>query len=179
MKYPGYRISCTCVSLHITLPHRFYFIHFMTSPIYFIPIVLLLMACDQLTKLLVLYAVPLFGTIKVVPRFFYLTHLYNTGAAFGIMHDSNRFFMIVSLAAILLLFWQRHHFVALSLQLGWVLLLSGILGNLCDRVLRGHVVDFLGFQIWNYYWPPFNIADSCICMATGFFLLSAFSSQRN
>ena len=150
----------------------------MTSPLYFIPIVFLLVALDQLTKLLVLCAIPLYGTLKIIPQVFYLTHLYNTGAAFGMMHDSNRFFMIVSIAALLILFWQRHHFVALSLQLGWVLLLSGILGNLTDRIFRGHVVDFLGVQIWNYYWPPFNVADTCICMATGFFLLSAFSSQR-
>ncbi|MFZ4115833.1 MAG: signal peptidase II [Chthoniobacterales bacterium] len=150
----------------------------MTAPLYFIPLIFLLVALDQLTKLLVLYAVPLYGTLKIIPGFFYLTHLYNTGAAFGIMHDSNRFFMGISLAALVILFWQRHRFVSLALQLGWVLILSGILGNLCDRLWRGHVVDFLGFQIWNYYWPPFNVADTCICMATGFFFLSAFSSQR-
>ena len=151
----------------------------MTDPLYFIPLVFLLVACDQLTKLLVLHAVSLYGAVKIVPGFFYLTHLYNTGAAFGMLHDSNRFFMGISVAAIAILFWQRRHCVAMSLQLGWVLMLSGILGNLCDRWFRGHVIDFLGFQIWNYYWPPFNIADTCICMATGFFLLSAFSSQRS
>lgn len=151
----------------------------MIAPLYFIPLVFLLVALDQLTKLLVLYAIPLYGTVKIIPGFFYLTHLYNTGAAFGMMHDSNRFFMGISVAALLILFWQRRHFVALSLQLGWVLILSGILGNLSDRWFRGHVVDFLGFQIWNYYWPPFNVADTCICMASGFFLLSAFSSQRS
>ena len=96
----------------------------MTSPIYFIPIVFLLVACDQLTKLLVLHAVSIYGAVKIVPGFFYLTHLYNTGAAFGMLHDSNRFFMGVSVAASASLFWQRHHLVAMSLQLGWVLMLS-------------------------------------------------------
>ncbi len=150
----------------------------MTSPLYFIPLIFLFVALDQLTKLLILYAIPLYGVIKIVPGFFYLTHLYNTGAAFGIMHDNNRFLMMIALAAALILFWQRSHFASLPLQLGWVLTLSGIIGNLSDRLWRGHVVDFLGFQIWNYYWPPFNIADTCICMAVGFFFLSAFTSQR-
>lgn len=150
----------------------------MITPLYFVPLLFLLVACDQLTKFLVLCAMPLYGTLKIVPGFFYLTHLYNTGAAFGILHDSNRFFIGISLGALLFLFWQRRHFVSMPLQVGWILIMSGILGNLCDRLWRGHVVDFLGFELLGYYWPPFNIADTCICMATGFFLLSAFSSSR-
>ncbi len=150
----------------------------MTSPLYFIPLIFLLVACDQLTKLLVLYAMPLYATIKIVPGFFYLTHLYNTGAAFGMLHDSNRFFMGISLGALGLLFWQRRHFASVSMQVGWILIMSGILGNLTDRLWRGHVIDFLGFEFLGYYWPPFNIADSCICIATAFFLLSSFSSSR-
>lgn len=131
----------------------------MITPLYFIPLIALLLACDQLTKLLVLGAIPLYGTIKIIPKFFYLTHLYNTGAAFGMLHDSNRFFMGVSVGALVLLFWQRRHFVSTSMQVGWILIMSGVLGNLCDRFWRGHVIDFLGFEIFGYYWPPFNIAD--------------------
>jgi len=144
---------------------------------FYLPIIFLFVALDQLTKLLVLYSMPLYGSIKIVPRFFNLTHLYNTGAAFGMMHDSNRFFIIVSCVALVLLIWQRRRFTALPLELGWVLIISGILGNLCDRLLRGHVIDFLDFQLLGYHWPAFNVADACICIATAYFLISAFTSQ--
>ena len=146
---------------------------------FYLPIILLLLALDQLTKLLVLYSMPLYGNIKILPGFLNLTHLYNTGAAFGMMHNSNRLFIGISCVALLLLVWQRRQFVAVPLQLGWVLIISGILGNLCDRLLRGHVIDFLDFQCMGYHWPAFNIADTCICMATAYFLVSAFYSQSS
>ena len=143
-----------------------------------LPLVFLFVALDQLTKLFVLHTIPLYGMIKIVPGFFDLTHLYNTGAAFGIFHDSNRFFIGVSLVALAILIWQRRHFVTLPLQMGWMLVISGILGNLADRLRYGHVIDFLDVQIFSYHWPAFNVADSCICLATAFFLLSAFSPQQ-
>jgi signal peptidase II len=57
---------------------------------------------------------------------------------------------------------------------GWVLLIAGIIGNITDRLRLGHVVDFLDFQLAGYHWPSFNVADSCICVAAGLFLLSSF-----
>ncbi|MFI0347797.1 MAG: signal peptidase II [Chthoniobacterales bacterium] len=144
----------------------------------FFPIILLLVALDQLTKLFVLHTIPLYGTIKIVPGFFYLTHLYNTGAAFGMFHDSNRFFIGISLVTLGILVWQQRHFVTLPLQMGWMLLISGILGNVADRCRYGHVIDFLDVQVFSYHWPAFNVADSCICLATVFFLVSSFSPQQ-
>ena len=65
------------------------------------------------------------------------------------------------------------------MQWGWILILSGILGNVTDRILRGHVVDFLDFQFGSYHWPAFNVADSCICVAAALFLFSGFSSEKS
>lgn len=147
--------------------------------IIYIPLAFLLIGLDQLTKFFVVHAIPLYGTIKIIPRFFNLTHLYNTGAAFGMFHNSNRFFIIVSFVALAVLIWQRYRFTTLPLQMGWMLILSGIIGNLTDRLNYGHVIDFLDIQLLSYHWPAFNVADSCICLATAFFLLSIFSPQQN
>jgi len=133
-----------------------------------------LVLLDQGTKLWALRNVQFQETLPVMPGFFNLTHVYNTGAAFSMMHDNNSFFILLSLAVFILLVVLRRQFSGLMMQWGWLLLLSGILGNVTDRILRGHVIDFLDFQFGSYHWPAFNVADSCICVAAGLFLLSGF-----
>ena len=132
---------------------------------------------DQLTKLMVIRNIPFQDAIVVVPRFFAVTHVYNTGAAFSMMHDSNGFFTILSLIVLVGLIVLRRHFAGYLMLSGWALLISGILGNVTDRIFRGHVVDFLDFQFGTYHWPAFNVADSCICVAAALFLIPGFSSE--
>ena len=139
-------------------------------------VILILFLADQASKWLAVHRILFQEAVPVIPGFFSLTHVYNTGAAFSLMHDSNRFFAILSLAVFVALVFLGKHFTGLLMQWGWVLILSGILGNVTDRILRGHVVDFLDFQFGNYHWPAFNVADSCICVAAALFLLSGFSS---
>jgi signal peptidase II len=139
-------------------------------------VIFILFLTDQASKWAVVHQIGFQEAVSVIPSFFTLTHVYNTGAAFSMMHDSNRFFAILSLAVFVLLIVLRRHFSGLLMQWGWVLILSGILGNVTDRILRGHVVDFLDFQFGSYHWPAFNVADSCICVAAGLFLISGFSS---
>ena len=139
-------------------------------------IILLLALLDQASKVLVLRFIPFQGSIPIVPGFFNLTHVYNTGAAFGMLHDSNLFFIVVSSVAFVGLVAMRRHFEGTLMRWGWMLLLAGIIGNVSDRLRLGHVVDFLDFQIGSYHWPSFNVADSCICIAAGLFLLGSFSS---
>lgn len=141
-------------------------------------IILLLAVLDQLTKLLVLRFIPFQESVPLVPGFFNLTHVYNTGAAFGMLHDSNLLFIIVSTVAFVALVLLRRHFEGSLLQWGWILLLAGIIGNVTDRLRLGHVVDFLDFQFGGYHWPSFNVADSCICIAAGLFLLSSFQTPN-
>ena len=139
-------------------------------------LILLLALLDQGTKALVLSQIPFQETIPVIPGVFNLTHVYNTGAAFGMLHDSNLLFILVSSVAFVALIVMRRHFAGRLMGIGWVLLLSGILGNVTDRLRLGHVVDFLDFQFGSYHWPSFNMADSCICIAAGLFLLASFQS---
>lgn len=139
-------------------------------------VIVLLFLADQASKWAVVHQIGFQEAVTVIPGFFSLTHVYNTGAAFSMMHDSNRFFAVLSLVVFVALVILRKHFPGLLMQWGWVLILSGILGNVTDRILRGHVVDFLDFQFGSYHWPAFNVADSCICVAAGLFLISSFAS---
>lgn len=131
---------------------------------------------DQVTKFFVLKYLPYGTSIPVISNFFNLVHVRNTGAAFGILQDSNRFFIGLSLLALIILgiFLLRKAFQTPLTRWGAVLLLAGIAGNLTDRFLHGSVVDFLDFILPVYgHWPAFNVADSCICIAAGLFILNA------
>ncbi|HHH42618.1 MAG TPA: lipoprotein signal peptidase [Gammaproteobacteria bacterium] len=122
---------------------------------------------DQLTKHLaearLVYGEPL----AVFPSF-NLTLLYNRGAAFSFLSDAagwqRWFFVTVSFSAsAFLVYWLRklgpqQRLLALALSL----VLGGAVGNLVDRLLIGHVVDFIQLYYRDFYWPAFNVADSAI-----------------
>ena len=141
--------------------------------------ILFLVLLDQGTKSWVMHSISFQESIPVIPGIFNLTHVYNTGAAFGMLHDSNLFFMVLSTVVLIGLIVMRRHFAGKLMGTGWVLLVAGIIGNVADRVRIGHVVDFLDFQFGSYHWPSFNVADSCICIAAGLFLLSSFQSPSS
>lgn len=131
-----------------------------------------LFAADRLTKYWALHWLEPRGAVPLLP-FFHLTYVENTGAAFGIGHRRNGFFIgfsIVLLAALLYMQrkWRKEN---LWLQTGLLLVSAGALGNLYDRIAYGFVVDFLDFRVW----PVFNVADSCVsvgaaCLAWGMVL---------
>jgi signal peptidase II len=143
-----------------------------------------LYALDQLTKRLVLQLISPYTARVIVPDFFGLVNVTNTGAAFGSFRDKNTFFIVISLIAfafvLFLLVRRRPPDMLRDVSLG--LLLAGILGNLTDRLLYGHVIDFLLFNLHVRYadpWPAFNVADSCISMAVMLFILHSFRKQKS
>lgn len=124
---------------------------------------------DRYTKWLVAKDVSLHDSITVIKRVFYITHVENRGAAFGIFNDSPSewkiamlvLFSIVALVIVSALLWRSSHSMTAS-AVGLSLILGGALGNLWDRLLSGRVVDFLLVYIGSYQWPAFNVADSAI-----------------
>jgi signal peptidase II len=134
---------------------------------------------DQLTKAWIVARMPLGsygaapGTITVIQDFFYLVHVGNTGAAWSMF--SGRSGLLAGLAGLTLVgiyFWRQ----TLGLRERWVqwsfgLLCGGIVGNLIDRIVYGHVVDFLDFHFGSYVYPTFNVADSGICVGVGIYLI--------
>jgi signal peptidase II len=137
---------------------------------------------DQITKWLVRQQIDLGSAHPVIPGFFDLVYFANTGAAFSILRDSNEFFIVLSLVALIVLavLARRGIFHDRLSQTALSLLLAGILGNLTDRVNYGHVVDFLLFNLHIRFadpWPAFNVADSCICIAVTLFLIHSFCQE--
>jgi len=151
------------------------FILLLTLPLY---------ALDQLTKQLVLRSVSPYDARIVVPDFFSLVNVTNTGAAFGSFKGNNTFFVIISVVALVVVavLLVRPRRQDLWRDISLALLLAGILGNLTDRLLYGHVIDFLLFNLHIRYadpWPAFNVADSCISIAVVLFVIHSFGKQKS
>ncbi len=124
-------------------------------------IVLIILFFDRLTKIFATKNLPLSESCPVIKGYFNLTLVHNRGAAFGILKNHLYLFVLTSIVAIALIFFDlhkhRHKKISLySLSLAFIL--SGAIGNLIDRLYFGYVIDFLDFRIW----PVFNIADSAI-----------------
>ncbi len=132
-------------------------------------------ALDALTKWMVVAYLPLHESVSLTP-FFSLTHVRNTGAAFGFWQGGNVFFIVLTIAILILSFVFRRTLMGESrvAEVGLGLFWGGALGNLVDRVTRGNVVDFLDVFVRGFHWPAFNVADSAICV--GAFLMAAAGS---
>ena len=137
-----------------------------------------LIVIDQYTKFMVTLHIPLSYSINIVEGFFNLTHVRNSGVAFGIFSEQNSelkpylliFVSIIAIIAILVIFHQTGKEKRL-VQGGLVLVFSGAIGNLIDRVLHKEVIDFIDIFFNNRHWPAFNVADACITI--GVMLLAA------
>ena len=132
-------------------------------------IVAALVAADQYTKGLIESSLPLGGGFNVIPGFFDIVHIRNTGAAFGLLSgvDSEwvsrgfMLFTVVALGALAAMYRSLPAGERLS-RTALVMIGSGAIGNFIDRVERGGVTDYLLFYIGEYRWPAFNVADSLI-----------------
>ena len=143
-----------------------------------------LYALDQLTKHWILRSISPYEARPVVPDFFNLVNVTNTGAAFGSFKGNNTFFVAISLIALVVVtvLLVRPRTFDLWRDVSLALLLAGILGNLTDRLLYGHVIDFLLFNLHVRYadpWPAFNVADSCISIAVVLFIVHSFRKQKS
>ncbi len=143
-----------------------------------------LYVADQVTKGLIRAYIPYESGIVVIPNFFNLIFVTNTGAAFSMFSNNNAAFIGLSILALVVLgvLWKLRFFAVSGWsRAGFALLTSGVLGNLTDRILHGAVIDFLQFDLHvpgANPWPSFNIADSCICIAAGCFLIGSLSELR-
>ena len=154
----------------------------------------IILVLDQITKILVQHSIPFESSyfdpnrITVIEDFFYLVHIGNQGAAWGMFSEYSGILTLLSFAVLLFIFCFRKQ---LELQRGKVqiafgLLIGGILGNLIDRIRVGHVVDFIDIHLpftLPYIlpfgrWPAFNIADSAIVFGMLFYLLLSLSDTK-
>ena len=137
---------------------------------------------DQLTKQLVLDALKPGDSIPVVP-FVNLVLWFNRGAAFSFLAEGagwQRLLLIgIAIVAVLVIVWllARHRAEHLFCS-GLTLVLGGAIGNLWDRVLHGHVVDFVLLHAGGYHWPAFNLADSAITVGAAMIIIDGFRQRH-
>ena len=136
--------------------------------IYIIGLILI----DQLSKVWALSALRGTEGIAVIPNVFELSYLENRGAAFGILQDHQIFFVLITVAAAVILTWiyrripQTKKYI--PLRISYALIMAGAFGNLIDRVFRGYVIDFIYFSLIDF--PVFNMADIYV-VCSGIFLV--------
>ncbi len=139
---------------------------------------------DQVTKLMVLAGLPLFHSIEVIPGFFNIVHVRNTGAAFSILAGApsvwrQLFFAVLTLGVVifLVLAYRKVSPDDLWSKSSYSLVIGGAVGNLIDRVRLGSVVDFLDVYWKTHHWPAFNVADSAITVGAFMLIVSLFRGK--
>lgn len=148
-------------------------------------VALVVVAADQVTKWAIVEWVPLYDKVPL-NSFINLTHQKNPGAAFSFLADAGgwqRWFFVVLAsvvsAVIAVWIWRIRRTGQTVLSAGLALVLGGAVGNLIDRILLGHVTDFI--QVWfgNWAFPSFNVADAGISVGAALLIIDAlFFSGR-
>ena len=140
---------------------------------------------DQLSKAWVLSSLPEYTPVPVIEGVWNWYRTYNTGAAFSFLSDAGgwqKYFFVVLAAGItgLLGFWlSRTARGDWKTALPYALVIGGAIGNVIDRLLHGHVVDFIQWHWQDWYWPAFNIADAAIVGgAVGIVVFGMFSARK-
>jgi signal peptidase II len=144
----------------------------------------LLIAADQLTKYLLTLYLPVNSGKVVIPGFFNLVHVRNTGGAFSMFaagHSTPRLAVFIILTvivlAVLVYAYNKTGKNDRWTRAAYILIAGGAAGNLIDRIRMGEVIDFLDFYAGSYHWPAFNVADSAITVGAGLLLLSLIRGE--
>lgn len=146
----------------------------------FFVLVAVVLILDQSSKLYVHTTFALYEARPIVPDFFHLTYVRNSGAAFGLLARQHPvflrfFFPTVTILAVLvlLIYYTRVPREQVLTRWGICLIIGGAVGNGIDRLWLGQVIDFIDVHVYDYHWPAFNLADSAICVGVGLLLLEA------
>jgi signal peptidase II len=129
-------------------------------------VALIVILADQLTKIAIV-KVFAYGESHVVTPFFNLVLVFNRGAAFSFLAMAGgwqrwAFTLLGIVAALVICYLLKRHGTQRMFCTALALILGGALGNVIDRLMYGHVIDFLDFHVGSWHWPAFNLADSAI-----------------
>jgi len=144
-------------------------------------ITILVIVLDQLTKILADQFLQYHQSVELIPMF-NLTLMYNKGAAFSFLANAGGwqrwfFLILTSAVSIFIYLWLRKLKTHQILQYSALaLILGGAIGNLIDRAIYGHVIDFLDVYYKQHHWPAFNIADSAITVGA---ILLIYDTLKN
>lgn len=148
--------------------------------------ILVVLAADQVTKQIVRRMLPLHDSVNVIPGFVDLTHVQNTGAAFGLLNAADFPYkpaVMIAIAAIALVaiaaYGAQLGFHERLARFGLALILGGAFGNLADRAVIGHVVDFVDVYWGTSHFWAFNVADAAITVGALLVLLDMIGLGRH
>ena len=140
----------------------------------------IILMLDQFIKIIINRYISLGSSVTVIPNFFSIMNLKNTGAAFSILEDNTVLLVIISVIVIVLLdrsIKKISKFEVLEkISLG--LIMGGIFGNLIDRIIHHGVIDYLSFKIFGYSFPVFNLADMAIVIGVGLYLIEIIKDKQ-
>ena len=140
---------------------------------------------DRVTKIFAERSLSMGSPVEVIPGFFQLTLVHNTGMAFGLLGSASipgKAWLLTAvsvglLVAIVWFAWRAGPLTTMT-TVGIVAMLAGAIGNILDRLLYGYVVDFFDFYVASAHWPAFNIADAMICTGVGLLVLESVRDLR-
>lgn len=155
----------------------------MRNPYPWFLISIVVIVLDQVSKYAITQSLAL-GDGIAMTSFFNLVLAYNTGAAFSFLAHAGGwqkiFFVgIAVIASVVMFYLLRKHHQERLFSFAISLILGGALGNLIDRILLGHVVDFLDFYAAGYHFPAFNVADSAITVGAALLIWDSFKKPAD
>lgn len=135
---------------------------------------------DQITKSLIIHNLILAKETVIIPNFFSLIYVTNTGAAFSSLSNKTSLLIIMSLFCLALIMTiiqkEKNNSILKTTSLG--ILVGGIVGNLIDRIVHRHVIDFIAITILKYKFPVFNVADICITCGVFIYVIITFIEEN-
>lgn len=141
---------------------------------------------DQWSKAWVLSSLPEYEPVPVIEGFWNWFRTYNTGAAFSFLSDAGGwqkyFFTVLAIGISGLMAWWLYGTARSNWRsaLPFALVIGGAIGNVIDRQVHGHVVDFIQWHVGDHYWPSFNIADAAIVVgAVGIAVFGLFEGKSS
>ena len=136
---------------------------------------------DQLIKIIITNYFSLGESLEIIKDFFYLTNVHNYGAAWSILTNQVFLLIIIAIVALIIIYWSfiKNKNLTKSDTLLLGMLISGILGNLIDRIVYGYVIDYLDFYIFKYNFPVFNLADTLIVISAILLFIKSLKEDKN
>lgn len=141
-------------------------------------VALIVLFYDQLIKIIINSSFYYGKLTTIIPNFFYLTKVYNDGAAWSALRGSTYLLIGVAILSFALLFWYEKSFAHKKRTIiGFGLAFGGLLGNMIDRIMYSYVIDYFKVNLGTYEFPIFNLADIAIVVGFGLIIMAMIKGE--